>query len=397
MRSSRPLALTAAALITSVAAACTPASAGLPGRDAPAPTASVTTSTALPPVLKADVTDGATIAHGRAVTVTATGGVLESVALSADGSPIDAGAAVGDTWTAPELAPLTTYTLAVSAASGEGQRTQLVRTFTTGAPERELGTDVVPWGDQVVGVGHPLTVTLTEEVSDADARAAVEKALVVTADKEIGEASWAWISDTQLQYRPRDFWPANTRVVLDVDLAGVKAGDDVWGVEDRQVSFRTGRAQIVEIDADSHSARVVRDGQVVRTMPVSLGKPGATTTTRSGIKVIMSRHEQYRMRSSTLGPAYGGDSYDVTVPYAMRVTWSGEFLHGADYNGNIGSANTSHGCTNLRSADAKWLYDNALIGDPVVTTGTDRPMEEGNGLGGVWNVSWDTWTSRSAT
>jgi lipoprotein-anchoring transpeptidase ErfK/SrfK len=131
-------------------------------------------------------------------------------------------------------------------------------------------------------------------------------------------------------------------------------------------------------------------------MGVSLGKPGATTTTRSGTKVIMSRHESYRMRSSTLGPAYSGDSYDLVVPYAMRMTWSGEFLHGADYNANIGRANTSHGCTNLRSSDARWLYESSLVGDPVVTTGTDRWMEEGNGLGGAWNVDWERWTSRSA-
>ncbi|HEX5533462.1 MAG TPA: L,D-transpeptidase, partial [Actinomycetales bacterium] len=67
------------------------------------------------------------------------------------------------------------------------------------------------------------------------------------------------------------------------------------------------------------------------------------------------------------------------------------------WNTQIGRANLSNGCYNLRVEDAKWLYDNVMIGDPVITTGTNRQMEEGNGLGGVWNVSWDRWTARSAS
>ena len=36
------------------------------------------------------------------------------------------------------------------------------------------------------------------------------------------------------------------------------------------------------------------------------------------------------------------------------------------------------------------------MGDPVVTTGTGRPTETWNGLGGLWNYSWDEWQQRSA-
>ena len=383
-----------AVLAAAVLAGCMPASAETP-RPAPSTPAAVE-PVALPPVVTVDVAEGATIEHGRPVTVTSRRGVIEVARLSTGGSQVPVDAPTGDTWTAPALLPSTSYTLTAVAIGSDGQRTAAHRTFSTGAPERELTTDVVPWGDQVVGIGHPLTVTLSAPVEDAEGRAAVESALTVSADREIGEASWSWISDTVLQFRPRDFWPAHTRVTLDVNLDGVKAGDGLWGVRDRQVTFRTGRALTVTIDAETHSAKVVRDGEVVRTMDVSLGKPGQTTATRSGTKVVMTRHESYRMRSSTLGDSYDGDSYDLVVPYAMRLTWSGEFLHGADYNQNIGRANTSHGCTNLRSEDARWLYENVLVGDPVVTTGTDRWMEEGNGLGGPWNVDWETWTSRSA-
>lgn len=390
MRPARPLLAAAAALTAAALAGCVPASAGTP-----APTATRTEAAVPAPVVEATVSDGATIEHDSTVQVTVSGGRLESVSLSSEGATVPVAAAAGTTWSAPELKPLTTYALAAAAVAPDGQRTSLERTFTTGAPARELTTDVTPWGDQVVGIGHPVTVRLNHAVAGEAERAAVQDALVVTADKSIGPASWSWISDTELQYRPKEFWPPYTHVTIDVNLAGVQAGDDLWGTKNRQVKFSTGRSQIITVDAMTHSAEVVRDGEVVRTMGVSLGKPGKSTTTRSGVKVVMSRHETYRMRSDTL-QNHSGTDYDVTVPYAVRLTWSGEFLHGAPWNGRIGSANTSNGCYNLRVDDAKWVYDHVVVGDPVITTGTDRPMEEGNGLGGAWDVSWERWTARSA-
>ena len=80
----------------------------------------------------------------------------------------------------------------------------------------------------------------------------------------------------------------------------------------------------------------------------------------------------------------------------MRITASGEFLHGAPWNHYIGVANMSHGCTNLTLSSAHWLFDHVREGDPVVTTGTGRTMESWNGLGGVWNVPWTQWVKGSA-
>jgi lipoprotein-anchoring transpeptidase ErfK/SrfK len=139
---------------------------------------------------------------------------------------------------------------------------------------------------------------------------------------------------------------------------------------------------------------VTRNGKVIRTAPVSLGR--SSYPTRSGVKVIMTREVSHRMRSETVGIT-GDDAYDIVVPYALRITYSGEFLHGAPWNGNIGSANTSHGCTNLRLSDAKWLYNSSLIGDPVITTGTRLQAESrGNGIGADWNVGWAKWVAGSA-
>lgn len=286
---------------------------------------------------------------------------------------------------APAAAPVLPPTV-------EALQAQVPTAPRTAVPDRPLTTDVTPYGDRVVGVGHPLVVRLSEDVAD---RAAVERALTVTTSRPVGEAGWAWQGDRELHYRPRTFWPAHTTVTLEVRLAGVSAGQGVSGVEDREVRFRTGAARVVTIDDAAHRATVTVDGRLVRTMPVSLGKPGYET--RSGTKVVMDRHETYRMRSSTLGVTSGPEAYDLVVPYAMRLTTSGEFLHAAPWaTARLGRANGSHGCVNLSVVDARWLYERAQVGDPVVTVGSGPPAESGNGLGGGWNVPWSTWLGLSA-
>ena len=93
----------------------------------------------------------------------------------------------------------------------------------------------------------------------------------------------------------------------------------------------------------------------------------------------------------------GSEAYDLDVPYAMRLTATGEFVHGAPWSEWAqGSQNVSHGCTNVSLDNAIWLFENTLIGDPVITVGTGRPTEEWNGLGGIWNFDWSEWQARSA-
>ncbi|MDA8437872.1 MAG: L,D-transpeptidase, partial [Propionibacterium sp.] len=90
-------------------------------------------------------------------------------------------------------------------------------------------------------------------------------------------------------------------------------------------------------------------------------------------------------------PKNSPDAYHLDVQYAMRLTWSGEFLHAAPWSvASQGVANVSHGCTGMSTANAKWLFDFSHAGDVVVYTGSNRQMTLSNGIG-VWNASWSQW------
>ena len=82
------------------------------------------------------------------------------------------------------------------------------------------------------------------------------------------------------------------------------------------------------------------------------------------------------MNSETVGITARATRYNIKgVQWAMRVTYSGEFLHAAPWSvASQGHANVSHGCTGMSTANADWLYHMTNVGDVVEYTGTDKPM-----------------------
>lgn len=248
------------------------------------------------------------------------------------------------------------------------------------------------------GVGQLITAEFSSAVRW---RAKAEAGMTVTSNKALPAGSWAWISNTKAVYRPRTFWPGHARIDVTLDLRAVPLNRDattrwVGGVRtDRVQTWHTGRSQISRIDGKNHQMRVYRDDQLIKLFGVSLGKAGFLT--RSGVKVLTGeKYRWQRMTSQELGLV--NESYDLQVPYAVRLTPSGEFIHGApwaDYR--IGVYNGSHGCTNLHVSDARWFYHHTKPGDVTVTTRTGRAMETWNGTpGSYWNYSWAQWREMSA-
>jgi len=60
-----------------------------------------------------------------------------------------------------------------------------------------------------------------------------------------------------------------------------------------------------------------------------------------------------------------------------------------------GHTDVSHGCTNVSTANAKWMYENSHVGDPVTVKNTKRKLVWGDGWTD-WNVSWDSYLKGSA-
>jgi lipoprotein-anchoring transpeptidase ErfK/SrfK len=245
--------------------------------------------------------------------------------------------------------------------------------------------DVYPNGSsEKYGVGVVIKITFSAPVDPA-MREALERTARVKVSNPIGVGSWSWPSDTTMYYRPKDFWPARTQVKL--RTSWVKDG---LATTEPDMTFYIGREQIFEIRQATQMGKLYRDGELLRKIPVSLGKP--TWETLSGIKTIMERY--YVKRMVNPGPR---EPYDVNVPYALRITPSGEYLHAAPWNTyNLGLYPTSHGCTNLSYEEGQWFYENALEGDPVITKGTGVDIDWDEGPGAAWNIGWRAWKGNAA-
>jgi lipoprotein-anchoring transpeptidase ErfK/SrfK len=328
------------------------------------------------------------------VTVTASAGTLTSVTLTDQKDRTVAGemSADGATWTSTDALRIADhYRLQAAAVDADGVATERSGFFATVAPRKVLETSISPLGGQSVGVGMPIIVRFNATVRD---RAAVEQALAVTSEKTI-EGAWSWVSDTEVHFRPKEFWPAYNDVTLDVNLKNVDAGRGVWGMTNRTVKFRTGSSMVSVVDVDRHTLTVYRNGKKARVIPVTTGK--ADFLTRNGTKVILEKHTLKIMDASTIGIAKGSpEYYRLEVPYAMRITWSGEFVHAAPWStGDQGRDNVSHGCVGMSMTNAIWLFNQSTVGDIVKVVGSSRPLEPGNGYTD-WNVSWADWLAGSA-
>jgi lipoprotein-anchoring transpeptidase ErfK/SrfK len=248
---------------------------------------------------------------------------------------------------------------------------------------------VQPADGDKVGVGHPLIVTFNQPVAN---RKVVQDALQVRTRPQV-EGAWYWIDDVTVDYRPEKFWPAGTQVTLSAKLKKIGAGNGVVGGGNRTSKFTVDRSQVITVDVDKHTLQVVRDGKPLKTYDVSTGKKGWET--RTGTKIIMDKERNKKWTDEAIDAP---EDYEYKSKYAMRITNSGEFLHDAPWNkGNIGEANTSHGCIGLLPEAAKWLYQNTIVGDPVVVVGSSKPFDDLANRVADWTVPWEKWKAGNAT
>lgn len=375
-----------------------PGAAGTPAPGTPgslSPDASPATPA---PVLTVDPAGGAQpIAPDRPVTVTATGGRIDNVTVSAgSGRPLRGDlAADGARWTASD--PLDfgkTYTVRATAVGSDGQRVDTKAEFTTLTPHNTFAGTYTPDHATTVGVGMPVSVTFNRAIKD---KAAVEKRLTVTSEPQV-EGSWSWLKDRdgkdRVDWRPREHWPAGAKVRFQMQLLGVDAGDGVYGTQNRDVSFTIGRSLVATVDVVAKTMAIAVDGKPLRTLPVSAGK--AEFETWNGTMVVLSKVPSIDMNSETVG-IFGVEGYDIKdVKWDVQLTPSGTYVHAAPWNeGKFGKVNGSHGCIGMSTDDAKFYYDQTVPGDLVTVVNSKDTVATNNGFG-CWNVPWPDWAAGSA-
>lgn len=110
------------------------------------------------------------------------------------------------------------------------------------------------------------------------------------------------------------------------------------------------------IDVNVRTQRVTayEGNRAVYSVPASTGIARYPT--------VLGRFRVYvKLRSTRMT----GPGYDLpNVPYTMYY-YKGYAVHGAYWHNNFGRP-MSHGCVNLRPSDAKWFFNFASVGTPVV-------------------------------
>ena len=363
------------------------AASSAPSEAPTAPSATISTNLA-----------GGPVAVDTRLEVSAQHGTLDKVRVLAgpDQTPLRGRLSADRTsWTATQLLePGLDYRLRAVARNPADRRTVENQRFHSEdlTLDRQTYPSIAPLAGETVGVGMPVIVQFDLPVQN---KALFEKHLEVTSTpRQVG--SWHWISDTEVHWRPKTYWQPGTDVTVTADVNSLPAGNGVYGQMSRSAGFHVGDSVISKVDVTSHLMRTFVNGKLARTIPISAGKPGFTT--RSGVKVIIEKFRQKRMDAATIGIDEGDpEYYDLSnVEYALRVTYSGEFMHAAPWSaGSQGAANVSHGCVGMSTADAAWLYGITKRGDVVDVTGSDRQMTLTNGYGD-WNASFADYKQGSA-
>ena len=207
-----------------------------------------------------------------------------------------------------------------------------------------------PTNGAKVGAAKPIYINFARPIAD---RAMAEQAIHISSIPPV-PGRFYWTSDTQVRWRPQDFWPAGT--VVNIDASGTKS------------SFTVPEQLVATIDDATHQMQIVRNGKLEKTIPVSMGMAAGGHTTPNGTYYVLEKFPDIVMDSSTYGvPVNSAQGYKVHVQLAVRIDNSGNFVHSAPWSvGDQGVRNVSHGCINISPDNAKWFYDNFGSGDAIV-------------------------------
>ncbi|MGD0375618.1 MAG: Ig-like domain-containing protein [Streptosporangiaceae bacterium] len=320
----------------------------------------------------------------QGITVTAAHGKITNVTVSTAGGTVTGSLnSAGTVWHSSSwaLGVSQSYTVTAAGTGPTGQKVTQTSSFRTLTPAETAQTMIFEGYQQTYGVGMPIILTFSHPVVN---KAAVERSLQLRTSKPVAGA-WYWDGSQTLDFRPESYWPAHTQVSFTGHLNGVELAPGVYGDHTLTQSFNIGSSLIVVASTSTHYMKLYRNGKLLDRWPISTGRPGDNTpngtylTIEKGNPVLMT-----------------GPGYSIEVPWSVRFTWSGDYLHDAYWStGEQGFTNVSHGCVNMPPADAEVYYQMAVPGDPVTITGSPRAGEWDNGWT-EWFLTWNKYLKGSA-
>lgn len=345
-----------------------------------------TTQVAEPVAPKVSIPDGAAdVSPVDIVTVSSDGGPLEDVTVTNEEGYEVAGELGEDglSWgTTEDLGFSRSYTVHATEKNG-GETTT---SFTTVTPAATNTVAMSPIEESTVGVGQVIEINFAAPVEDKEA---AEAAVHIETEPSV-EGAFYWQDDSLLRWRPKEFWEPGTTVNVHADIYGHHLGGGVYGAEDVSTNFTVGDRVVTHVDDATKTMRVYKNGEMLREIPVSLGRDGGEWATPNGIYRVGDMNESMIMDSTTYGLGLDEGGYQTPVNYATQMSWSGIYVHGAPWSEWAqGNTNTSHGCINVTDEAAAWFQSVVKRGDPIIvmnsTGGTLTPMD---GLGD-WNYAWE--------
>ena len=114
----------------------------------------------------------------------------------------------------------------------------------------------------------------------------------------------------------------------------------------------------INVDLDKTLLYLYKDGELIKTYPVSGGKPN--TPSPLGTWKIINK--------DTWGDGFGGAWLGFNVPWGLYG------IHGTTEPWFIGNSNTSQGCIRMKNADVKELYNTITYGTTVTIVHKNRPF-----------------------
>jgi lipoprotein-anchoring transpeptidase ErfK/SrfK len=363
-----------------------------------------------PPAISISPGAGANVDPLGPVLVTAGDGMLTSVTMTNEQGKSVEGILTPDKTAWKPAEPLGyghTYKVTAEGLTITGHTGPMNATFSTLTPPNQTKAYLTttagnPLTDGATyGVGTVVVAHFDEDIPD---HAAAEKRLVVTTTPAV-EGSWYWVDKRNAHWRPENYYAPGTKVSVAANIFGAELGNGLFGQEDSKTTFTIGPSHVSIADDNTKQVQVFENGNLIRTMPTSMGMGGSevvagktiTFWTQPGIYTVMDKANPVIMDSSTFGlPVNSRLGYKESINWATKISTDGIYLHElASTVWAQGNTDTSHGCLNLSPANAQWFFNFAMPGDVVEVRNTGgAPLEVWQN--GDWGLPWDQWQAGSA-